>query len=57
MMSPRRPESILAQVTGWPPTVVEIVPALLFTLALNGLGFTLLAIGDGAGSELKLRAE
>jgi lambda repressor-like predicted transcriptional regulator len=55
--TPPRPESIIAQVTGWRPTVVEIIPALLFTLALNGLGFTLLAIGDtdlgGVNSRVK----
>lgn len=42
---PPKSESILADTLGLPAATVEIVPALLFTLALNGLGFVLLAIG------------
>src|SRR5262245_16689916 len=37
--------ALLATTLGLPAAVVEIVPALLFSTALNGLAFTLLAFG------------
>jgi hypothetical protein len=37
--------ALLAATLGLPPALVEIVPALLFSTALNGLAFTLLAFG------------
>ena len=37
--------SLLAATLGLPPALLEIVPALLFSTALNGLAFTLLAFG------------
>jgi hypothetical protein len=50
---PRKPENVIASVTGWPVAAVEIAPALLFTASLNGLAFVLLAIGDGTESVRK----
>jgi hypothetical protein len=41
-------KALLATTLGVPPDAVEIVPALLFTVALNGLAFTLLAFGSHA---------
>jgi hypothetical protein len=38
-------KALLAATLGLPPAAVEIVPALLFSVALNGLAFTLLAFG------------
>jgi hypothetical protein len=38
-------KALLATTLGLPPALVEIVPALLFSTALNGLAFTLLAFG------------
>jgi hypothetical protein len=38
-------KTLLATTLGMPPAIVEIVPALLFSTALNGLAFTLLAFG------------
>ncbi len=38
-------KALLATTLGLPPAAVEIVPALLFSVALNGLAFTLLAFG------------
>ncbi|NOT70623.1 MAG: hypothetical protein HOP09_04830 [Hyphomicrobium sp.] len=43
--APPKSESIIAHVTGWPAAWVEIAPALLFSVALNGLAFVLLAVG------------
>ena len=37
--------ALLATTVGLPPALLEIVPALLFSTALNGLAFTLLAFG------------
>ena len=37
--------ALLATTLGLPPALLEIVPALLFSTALNGLAFTLLAFG------------
>ena len=37
--------ALLATTLGLPPALLEIVPALLFSAALNGLAFTLLAFG------------
>jgi len=37
--------ALLASTLGLPPALLEIVPALLFSAALNGLAFTLLAFG------------
>ena len=39
-------KALLATTLGLPPAAVEIVPALLFSVALNGLAFTLLAFGS-----------
>ena len=38
-------KALLAMALGIPPALLEIVPALLFSAALNGLAFTLLAFG------------
>ena len=43
---PPKSENIIARVTGWSPTWVEFAPAMLFSVALNGLAFVLLAMGD-----------
>lgn len=51
----KRPESVVASVTGWPTALVEITPALLFTLGLNGLAFALLAIGEGGTEPVQRR--
>src|SRR5262245_12800353 len=40
--------ALLAATLGLPPPLLEIVPALLFSAALNGLAFTLLAFGAHA---------
>jgi hypothetical protein len=40
--------ALLATTLGLPPALLEIVPALLFSAALNGLAFTLLAFGAHA---------
>src|SRR5262245_6060039 len=40
--------ALLATTLGLPPALLEIVPALLFSVALNGLAFTLLAFGAHA---------
>jgi hypothetical protein len=48
---PLKAESILAATIGLPAAVLEVVPALLFTLALNGLGLALLGIGHSAGAK------
>jgi hypothetical protein len=40
--------ALLATILGLPPALLEIVPALLFSGALNGLAFTLLAFGAHA---------
>ena len=37
--------ALLATTLGLPPALLEIVPALLFSTALNGLAYTLLAFG------------
>jgi hypothetical protein len=37
--------ALLATTLGLPPALLEMVPALLFSTALNGLAFTLLAFG------------
>ena len=39
-------KALLATTLGLPPAAVEMVPALLFSVALNGLAFTLLAFGS-----------
>lgn len=52
---PKRPESVIASVTGWPTAFAEIAPALLFSLGLNGMAFALLAIGDGATGPVQRR--
>jgi hypothetical protein len=44
-------EALLATTIGLPPALVEILPALLFSTALNGLAFTLLAFGAHMPSE------
>jgi hypothetical protein len=43
--------ALLATTLGLPPTLLEIVPALLFSTALNGLAFTLLAFGAHVPSQ------
>jgi hypothetical protein len=43
--------ALLATTLGLPPALLEIVPALLFSTALNGLAFTLLAFGAHAPSQ------
>jgi hypothetical protein len=45
-------KALLATTLGLPPAAVEIVPALLFSVALNGLAFTLLAFGAHTSHEL-----
>ena len=44
--------SLLATTLGLPPALLEIVPALLFSTALNGLAFTLLAFGGHKPSQV-----
>jgi hypothetical protein len=39
--------ALLTTTLGLPPALVEIVPALLFSTAINGLAFTLLALAHG----------
>lgn len=47
-----RSESLIADVTGWSATAVEIIPALAFPTALLILGFVLVAFGhDPRGHE------
>src|SRR5262245_18223243 len=46
--------ALLATTLGLPPALVEIVPALLFSTALNGLAFTLLAFAAHGPSSLEL---
>lgn len=46
-------ESLIADVTGWSATVVEIVPALAFPTALLVLGFVLLAFSHNPEHEHK----
>jgi hypothetical protein len=43
-----RNTALLATTLGLPPALLEIVPALLLSAALNGLAFTLLAFGAHA---------
>jgi hypothetical protein len=43
--------ALLATTLGLPPALLEIVPALLFSTALNGLAFTLLAFGAHVPSQ------
>jgi hypothetical protein len=43
--------ALLATALGLPPALLEIVPALLFSAALNGLAFTLLAFGAHAPTQ------
>lgn len=52
---PKRPESIVVSVTGWPAALVEIAPALLFTLGLNGMAFALLSIGEAVAEPVQRR--
>ena len=44
--------TLLATTLGISPALVEIVPALLFSSALNGLAFTLLAFGAHAPKQM-----
>ena len=51
----RHSEHILSDTIGWQPSSVELVQAGLFTVALNGLGFMLLAIGNGGSKRVQAR--
>jgi hypothetical protein len=42
---PEKNQALLATTLGLPAALLEIVPALLFSTALNGLAFTLLSFG------------
>jgi hypothetical protein len=48
---PQSSEHVLSTTIGWASSSVELLQAGLFTVALNGLGFMLLAIGDSGRSE------
>jgi hypothetical protein len=49
--APAEKGALLATTLSLPPALLEIVPALLFSTALNGLAFTPLAFGHTAGEK------